>query len=150
MSENIIVTNRRAKRDYEILETIEAGIELRGPEIKSLRARRANLKDSFARIDRGEIYLHNFHISPYEFGNINNVDPLRQRKLLLHKNQIARLHAKTQTKGYTLIPLKVYLKGGLAKVEIAMARGRKQYDKREALKRKEAHREVERALRRRR
>ncbi|MFH1790713.1 MAG: SsrA-binding protein SmpB [Candidatus Omnitrophota bacterium] len=150
MAENIIVTNRRAKRDYEIIEALEAGIELKGTEIKSLRARRANLSDSFARVENNEIFIYNFHISPYEFGNINNVDPLRTRKLLLHKNQILRLLMKTRAKGYTLIPLKVYLKSGFAKVEIALARGRRQFDKREAIKEKEARLEIERSLRKKR
>jgi len=147
MTDNTIVTNRKARRDYEILESLEAGIELRGTEVKSLRARRANLNDSFARVDRGQIFLYNFHISPYEFGNIHNVDPLRPRKLLLHKRQILRLYAGSQVKGHTLIPLKVYFKKGFAKVELAIAKGKRQFDKREAIKRREAKLEIDRALR---
>ncbi len=145
-----IVTNRQARRDYAILESIEAGIELKGTEVKSLRGRRANLKESFARIEKGEVILYNFHISPYEFGNIHNVDPIRPRKLLLHKNQILRLYAQIQTKSLTLIPLKVYFKKGFAKVELAVAKGKRKYDKREAIKRREAKREIDRALRRKR
>lgn len=147
MTNNAIVTNRRARRDYAIFESFEAGIELKGTEVKSLRARRANLKESFARIDKGEVILCNFHISPYEFGNIHNVDPLRPRKLLLHKSQIAKLYARTQVKGHALIPLRVYFRKGFAKVEIAVAKGKKHYDKRETVKRREANREIDRALR---
>ena len=142
-----IVTNRQARRDYAILESIEAGIELKGTEVKSLRGRLANLKESFARIEKGEVILYNFHISPYEFGNIHNVDPMRPRKLLLHKNQILRLYAQIQTKSLTLVPLKVYFKKGFAKVELAVAKGKKKYDKREAIKRREAKLEIDRALR---
>ncbi len=142
-----IVTNRQARRDYAILESIEAGIELKGTEVKSLRGRLANLKESFARIEKEEVILYNFHISPYEFGNIHNVDPMRPRKLLLHKNQILRLYAQIQTKSLTLVPLKVYFKKGFAKVELAVAKGKKKYDKREAIKRREAKREIDRALR---
>lgn len=147
MANNAIVTNRQARRDYAISESIEAGIELKGTEVKSLRGRGANLKESFARIEKGEVILYNFHISPYEFGNIHNVDPIRPRKLLLHKSQILRLYARTQAKSCTLIPLKVYFKKGFAKVELAVAKGKKKYDKREAIKRREAKREIERALR---
>ena len=146
--DKVIVTNRRARRDYEILESIEAGIELKGTEVKSLRAGKASLNESFARIEKGEIFLHNLHISPYEFGNINNVDPLRPKKLLLHKKQIVKLYVQLQVKGHTLIPLKMYFKKGRAKVELAVGRGKKLYDKRHDLKEKEAKREVDRALRR--
>jgi len=142
-----IVTNRRAKRDFTILDAIEAGIELKGTEVKSLRAKRANLNDSFARIEKGEMYIYNLHISPYEFGNINNVDPLRPRKLLLHKKEILKLYMRSQVRGCTLIPLSLYFKKGYAKVELAVAEGKKQYDKRHALKEKEARREIDRALR---
>jgi SsrA-binding protein len=142
-----VVTNRQARRDYAILESIEAGIELKGTEVKSLRGRLANLKESFARIEKEEVILYNFHISPYEFGNIHNVDPMRPRKLLLHKNQILRLYAKIHTRNLTLIPLKVYFQKGFAKVELAVAKGKKKYDKREAIKRREAKREIDRALR---
>ena len=149
-AENVIVTNRKAHRDYAIISTTEAGIELKGTEVKSLRARRANLSDSFARVEKGEVVLYNFHISPYEFGNIHNVEPLRPRKLLLHKREILRLYQGTQIKGHTLIPLKVYFKRGYAKVEIAVARGKKQWDKRETVKLREATREIDRELRKKR
>ena len=148
--EKAIVTNRRAKRDYEILESMEAGIELKGTEVKSLRARKASLNESFARVDKGEVILYNFHISPYEFGNIHNTDPLRPKKLLLHKKQVIGLYTKTQAKGHTLVPLRVYFKKGLAKVELAVGRGKKSYDKREDIKQRQAKREIDRALRSRR
>jgi len=148
--EKAIVTNRRAKRDYEILESIEAGIELKGTEVKSLRARKASLNESFARVDKGEVILYNFHISPYEFGNIHNTDPLRPKRLLLHKKQVIGLYTKTQVKGHTLVPLRVYFKKGLAKVELAVGRGKKSYDKRETIKQRQAKREIDRALRSRR
>lgn len=122
------------------------GIVLKGTEIKSIRAGRINLKDGFATIRQGEAYLHNVHISPYEQGNLFNHDPLRARKLLMHKRQIDRLLGESKNKGITLIPLKVYLKNGFAKVLIGVAKGKKQYDKREDLKRKAVNREVERAL----
>ena len=149
-TDNVIVTNRKAHRDYAIISTTEAGIELKGTEVKSLRARKANLSDSFARVEKGEVVLYNFHISPYEFGNIHNVEPLRPRKLLLHKREILRLYQGTQIKGHTLIPLKVYFKRGYAKVEIAVARGKKQWDKRETVKLREATREIDRELRKKR
>ncbi|NQT22491.1 MAG: SsrA-binding protein SmpB [Candidatus Omnitrophica bacterium] len=149
MGEHVIVTNRQARRDFDIAESFEAGIELKGTEVKSLRARKANLKDSFARIERGEIILYNFHISPYEFGNIHNVEATRPRKLLLHKGQILKLYAATQAKGCTLIPLKAYFKKSFVKIEIAVARGKRKYDKREAIKQREAKREIDRATRRR-
>ena len=144
---NIIVTNRQALRDYFVLETFEAGIELRGSEIKSVRKRRANLKDSFARIEKGGVLLYNLHISPYEFARRNEIDPKRARRLLFRKSQIKYLFAKISAKGLTLVPLKLYLKGSFAKVELALAKGKKFYDKREALKQKEARREIDRALR---
>jgi SsrA-binding protein len=140
------VTNRQARYHYSILESLEAGIELKGTEVKSLREGRASLKDSFARVDDGELFLYNCHISPYEFGNIANVEPLRRRKLLLHKNQIARLAGTASQKGVTLIPLKIYFKHGLAKVELALAKGKLLYDKREAIKRRESDLELRRAL----
>jgi SsrA-binding protein len=147
MSDNVIATNRQAHHDYKILESLEAGIELKGTEVKSLRAGKANLKDSFARVEGREIYLYNMHIPPYEFGNIANVDPLRPRKLLLHKSQIRRFIGELTTKGLTLIPLKLYFKNGIAKVEIGLAHGKKLHDKREAIKRREADRELRRAIR---
>jgi SsrA-binding protein len=143
---NVIAQNKRASHDYFIEETYEAGIVLKGTEIKSMRAGRMNLKDSFARISNGEMYLHNAHISEYEQGNRYNHEPTRARKLLLHKKQINTLIGQTQQKGYALVPLKVYLKNGFAKVLIGLAKGKKNYDKRETLKRKDAKREVDRAL----
>jgi len=147
MGNNVIVTNRQARRDYAILETFEAGIELRGNEVKSLRERRANLKDSFARVEGREAFLYNLHITPYKYTTFVDVDPRRTRRLLLHKAQIRRLIGHTSQKGLTLIPLKLYFKRGYAKVELALAKGKKQYDKREAIKRKEADRSIRRILR---
>ncbi len=141
-----LVTNRQARHDYHILETMEAGIVLKGTEIKSVRGGRVNLKDSFARIENGEIYLYNMHISPYDFGNRENHDPLRPRKLLLHKGEIRRLIGKTQEKGLTLIPLTLYIKSGYAKVELALAKGKRIYDKREDLKKRQVDREIQRAF----
>ncbi len=143
---NVIAQNKKATFDYFIEEMIEAGIVLKGTEIKAIRAGRMNLKDSFARISGGEIYLHNAHISEYEQGNRYNHEPTRARKLLLQKKQINELFGKTQQKGYSIVPLKVYLKNGFAKVLIGLAKGKKNYDKRETLKRQDAKREVERAL----
>jgi len=147
MDGKIVAQNKSARRDYHVLETYEAGIELKGTEVKSLRGAKANLKDSFGRIERGEVFLCNMHISPYEFGNIANVDPKRQRRLLLHKNQIRKLIGETSQKGFTLIPLRVYIKSGRVKVELALAKGKRLYDKRETLKKHEAAREMQRALR---
>jgi len=147
MKEKIIATNRQAHRDYTIFETIECGIELKGPEVKSLRDAKANLKDSFARIEAGELFLHNMHISPYEEASIFNLEPTRIRRLLLHKKEINRFAVKLSQKGLTLIPLKLYFKKGLAKVELALVRGRKLYDKRKQIKKKELDLEMKRALR---
>jgi len=143
----IVCENRKARHDFFIHETFEAGIALVGTEVKSLRAGKANLKDSFALIKNNEAYLENVHISPYEHGNIFNHDPLRRRKLLMHKAEIIRLFSKTQEKGLTLVPLKIYFSKGKAKVELALASGKKNYDKRQVLAEKTAKREVERALR---
>ena len=143
---NAIATNRQAYRDYFILETFEAGIALKGSEIKSIRKRQANLKDGFAKVEKGEFFLYNLHISPYEFARRDETDPKRPRKLLLKKSQIKYLFAKMSEKGLTVIPLKIYLKRGFAKVQIALAKGKKFYDKREAVKRKEAKRDIDRAL----
>ena len=142
----LIAQNRKARHDYTIVDTIEAGIVLQGTEIKSIRAGRINLKDGFARVRNGEVFLHNVHISPYDQGNIFNHDPLRTRKLLMHKKQIQRLIGETKNTGLTLIPLKVYIKNGVAKVLIGLAKGKKKYDKREDLKRKVQNREIKRAL----
>ena len=143
----IVCENRKAWHDYFILEKYEAGIVLVGTEVKSLREGKANLKDSFVIIKNGEAILENVHISPYEHGNIFNHDPLRARKLLLHKTEITRLFSKTQEKGLTLVPLKIYFTKGRAKVEIALASGKKNYDKRRVIAEKTAKREIDRALR---
>lgn len=147
MAVRVVCQNRKAWHDYQILETYEAGMVLTGTEVKSLRAGRANLKDSYARIANSELWLENMHISPYEQGNRFNHDPKRARKLLMHKREIMRLWGQTREKGLALIPLKVYFKDGRAKVELALARGKKMHDKREAIARREAQRQVERALR---
>ena len=143
----IVAENRRARHDYHIHETFEAGIVLTGTEIKSLRGGRANLTDSYARIDNGELFLISAHISPYDQGNRFNHEPRRNRKLLMHKSEILRLLGKTREKGYTLVPLKIYLSHGLAKVELALASGKDLYDKRQSAAEKDAKREVERTLR---
>jgi SsrA-binding protein len=144
--EKLVAQNKKAFHDYHIEEKYEAGIVLTGTEIKSIRAGKVNLRDSFAQVRRGEVTLHNMHVSPYEQGNRYNHEPLRTRKLLLHKDQINRLIGAIKEKGYTLVPLKVYLKNGLAKVEIALGKGKKEYDKRETLKKKDAQREIEKAI----
>ncbi len=143
-SERPIVTNRKALHEYFILDRFEAGIALKGTEVKSLRQGGANLQDGYATIRNGEVWLIGLHISPFEKGNINNHDPRRDRKLLLHKKEIRKLVGKTSDKGLTLIPLKMYFKNNIVKVELAVARGKRLYDKREAI----AKREVERRLRR--
>ncbi len=128
-----IATNRRARRDYDILDTFEAGIVLTGTEIKSLRANRANIGDAYARPEGGELWLHNLHISQYDAGNSANHEPMRPRKLLMHKEQIRRLSRDVSEKGFTLVPLRIYLKRHLAKVELALAKGRRRHDKRRAI-----------------
>jgi len=142
----MVTINRKARSDYDILETLEAGMSLKGTEVKSLREGRMNLKDSYAKMQEGEVYLVNAHISPYSHGNIQNHDPLRERKLLLHKQEIKRLTGKTEEKGLTLVPLKVYFVRGKAKVELGLARGRKHYDKREEIKKRDTEREIRREL----
>lgn len=144
MPEKIVCTNRKANFLYEIEETYEAGIQLLGCEVKSLREGRANLSDSFARIVNGEIFLYNFHISPYPHSlEAKNLDPTRTRKLLLHKREIKRLAGKVKEKGYTLIPLKVYFNDrGIAKVELGLAKGKKVYDRREDIKKRDLEREL--------
>ncbi|MFQ5916106.1 MAG: SsrA-binding protein SmpB [Nitrospinota bacterium] len=142
----IICENRKARHDYTLEESFEAGLVLQGSEVKSLRAGRAHLKDSYADVRDEEVYLIGTHISPYDPASDMNHDPERDRKLLLHHREIRKLIGKVKERGLTLIPLKMYFKGGKAKVEIALARGKKSYDKRETLKRKEAEREVERAM----
>lgn len=141
-----IATNRKAYHDFFIDETLEAGIELKGTEVKSLRAGRANLKDSYATIRDDEAFVVGLHISPYEQGNIQNVDPDRTRRLLLHKSEIRMLIGKTREKGYTLVPTKLYFRGSRAKLELGLARGKKLHDKRRTLAEKEAKREMERGL----
>ena len=143
----IACENRKARHDYFIHEVYEAGMELQGTEVKSLRAGKANLKDSYAEIKNGEIFVQNMHISPYEQGNIFNHDPLRRRRLLLHKSEITKLFSKTREKGFTLVPLKIYFKKGRAKMELALASGKHNYDKRQALADKAVKRDVERAMR---
>ena len=138
-----------ARINYDISDTFEAGIVLVGTEVKSLRDGRANLKDSYAQVRDGEVYLHDLHISPYTFGNRYNHDPLRTRKLLLHKREIKRLYGRAKEKGFSLIPTKMYFKNGKIKVEIGLGRGKKLYDKREDLKRREDQRDMERHFRRR-
>ena len=144
----VVTENRKARHDYFIEETYEAGIALTGTEVKSLRLGRANLQDSFARVENGEVFLYNMHISPYDQGNRFNHDTKRVRKLLMHKAEIRRLIGKTQEKGLTLVPLKVYFNSrGLAKLELALARGKKLHDKREAMAERDAKREMAKALR---
>ena len=140
----IIAKNRKARHDYHIDEEFEAGMVLKGTEVKSLRLGRANLKDSYARIKNGEVFVHQMHINPYPFAYYDNHDPLRPRKLLLHKREIKRLYGKVNEKGLTLIPLKMYFKNGKAKISIALARGKRKYDKRDAIRRREEQREMER------
>ncbi|MBO0430667.1 SsrA-binding protein SmpB [Enterococcus sp. DIV0660C] len=142
----LIAQNKKARHDYSIIDTMEAGMVLQGTEIKSIRNSRINLKDGFVRVRNGEAFLYNVHISPYEQGNIFNHDPLRTRKLLLHKKQIARLIGETKNAGVTIVPLKVYIKNGYAKVLIGLAKGKKSYDKREDLKRKDVDRQIDRTL----
>ncbi len=151
MSERTVATNRKAKRDYHIEETLEAGIVLKGTEIKSVRASQVSLNEAFVLIDDNlEAWLVDAYIAPYRHGSHYNHDPRRKRKLLLHKKEILRLWNRVREKGMTIIPLRMYIKNGLAKVEIALARGKKKYDKRAEIARKEAEREIQRALFRRR
>jgi SsrA-binding protein len=142
----LVTKNRKAFHDYEIIERHEAGMVLVGTEVKSLRDGRCNLKDSYARVDGGELILHGTHISPYEPGNRNNHEPERPRKLLMHKREIYKLAAEVGRKGMTLVPLSVYFKSGRAKVEIGLAKGKAEYDKRDTLKKREASRDVAQAL----
>jgi len=141
-----VCTNRKARHLYFILETVEAGIALVGSEVKSLRAGKANIRDSYAAIERGEVFLHHMHISLYDEASHFNHDPLRTRKLLLNRSEIRRLTGKVNERGLTVVPLSVYFKGRHAKVELALAKGKKQYDKRAAIARREQDREIERAV----
>lgn len=138
----VVATNRKARHEFFIEETYEAGIVLKGTEVKSIRQGKINIKESYASIEKGEVFINNLHISPYEQGNIYNVDPIRKRKLLLHKRQIRKLTDDTMKKGYTLVPLSVYIKDGRVKVEIAVAKGKKLYDKREDIAKKDAMRRM--------
>ena len=142
----MIANNKKAYHDYFIEDKYEAGISLAGTEVKSLRMGKCSIKEAFVRIENGQVYVYGMHISPYEKGNIFNRDPLRQRKLLMHRKEIDRLVSKIKEKGFTLVPLQVYLKGSLVKVEIGLARGKKLYDKREDLAKKDARREMERGF----
>ncbi|MGY3724000.1 SsrA-binding protein [Granulicatella balaenopterae] len=146
LSNKVLAQNRKASHDYTILDTIEAGMVLTGTEIKSVRKARINLKDGYCSLRNGEAFLVNVHISPFEQGNIFNHDPVRTRKLLLHKKQIIRLQEEVKQSGNTIIPLKVYIKNGVAKCLIGIAKGKKNYDKRHALKQKDMKREMDRAL----
>jgi len=146
-SEKIIAQNKTARLNYFIEDTCEAGIALVGTEVKALREGKANLKDCYAVVKDGEVFVHDMHISPYSFGNRMNHDPLRVRKLLLHKGEIKRLYGKSRERGLALIPLKLYFKNGRVKVEIGIGRGKRLYDKRESLKVKEDRREMERGMR---
>jgi SsrA-binding protein len=141
-----VATNRKARHDYFIEDTYEAGIVLTGTEIKSVRAGRANLRDSFAIVKEDELWLMNAHIAPYEQGTYANHDPRRTRKLLMHRREINRIASQLQEKGFTLVPLRIYLKDNLAKVELGLARGKKQYDKRATLRKKQTQREIDRAI----
>jgi len=142
----LIVQNRKARHDFEILDSFETGIVLQGTEVKSLREGKVNLKDSYAAAEKGEIYLYNVHISHYEAGNNFNHEPERPRKLLLHRSEIRRLIGRTDQQGLTLVPLKMYFKKGRAKVELGLVKGKRQYDKRRDIAQRQADREVERAL----
>lgn len=143
-SVKLIANNKKAYHDYFIDDKFETGIELYGTEVKSIRMGKCSIKEAFVKIDKGEVFIYGMHVSPYEKGNLFNKDPLRVRRLLMHKQEIQRLFAKIKEKGYTLVPLRVYFKGSLVKVEIGLARGKKLYDKREDIAKKDARRELER------
>ncbi len=143
--ERIAISNRKARHEYEVLDSYETGIVLKGSEVKSLRQGNANLQDSFASIHKGEVWLEGMHINTYEQANQFNHDPVRKRKLLLHKNEIRKLFGKVSEKGLTLIPLKVYFRTGKAKVELGLCKGKKSYDKREDIKKRDSEREMQRA-----
>ncbi|MDE7253356.1 MAG: SsrA-binding protein SmpB [Acetatifactor sp.] len=142
--QKLVANNKKAYHDYFIDETYEAGVALHGTEVKSMRMGKCSIKESFIRIEQGEVFVYGMHVSPYEKGNIFNKDPLRVKKLLLHKYEINKLEGKIKEKGYTLVPLQVYFKEGKVKVEIGLARGKKLYDKRETIAKKDARREAER------
>lgn len=142
----VIATNRKARHEYFIEDTIETGLVLTGTEVKSIRQGKVNLKESYAAVEKGEVFIYGMHISPYEQGNIYNVDPLRKRKLLLHKREIRKLQAAIMQKGYTLVPLRIYIKKGLVKLELAIAKGKKLYDKRQDIAKKDAERRMKQHL----
>lgn len=142
----VVATNRKARHEYFVEDTIEAGLVLTGTEVKSIRQGRVNVKESYAAIENGEAFIYGMHISPYEQGNVYNVDPLRKRKLLLHKREIRRLNYVIMQKGYTLVPLRVYIKNGLVKLELAIAKGKKLYDKREDIAKRDAERRMRQHL----
>ncbi|MBQ7016513.1 MAG: SsrA-binding protein SmpB [Firmicutes bacterium] len=142
----LVAQNKKAHFEYFLEELFEAGLALSGTEVKSLRQGKCSLKESFVRIEKGEAFLYNMHISPYEQGNIFNKDPLRTRKMLLHKSEIRRLIGKVKTDGYTIVPVKIYFKGNYAKVEIALAKGKKLYDKRQDIAKKDQRREAEKSF----
>ncbi len=142
----VIAENRKARRNYFIVDEYEAGLVLKGTEVKSLRQGRANLKDSYARIKDGEVFVYQMHIAPYPFAFYDNHDPLRPRKLLLHKQEIKRLYGKVNEKGHSLVPLRLYFKGGKVKMLLALAKGKRKYDKREAIKRRDEQRDLEREI----
>ena len=146
VSIKLVAQNKKARHDYFIEDTIEAGIELFGTEVKSIRLGKINLKDSYVSVDDGEMYVKNMHISPYEKGNVFNKDPLRVRKLLLHKNEINKYFGLSMQQGYSIIPLQVYFKGSKVKLEIALAKGKKLYDKRDSAAKKDAKRDIERSI----
>ncbi len=146
VGKKVVATNRKVRHEYEVLDTFEAGLVLKGPEVKSLREGKVGFQDAYARVEGGEVWLHSLHISPYEQANRFNEDPLRPRKLLLHRQEILRLLGKVEEKGLTLVPLSIYFRRGYAKVSLALARGRKTYDKREKLKRKTQEDEARRAM----
>jgi len=143
----LVATNRKARFEYEILDTFEAGIALLGPEVKSLRAGNANLTDAYAIVRRGEVFLVNAHIGPYDQAGRANVAPRRERKLLLHRAEIGRLSGRVAERGFTLVPIELYFKGGRAKIQLGLARGKKTHDKRETIRERESERELQRAVR---
>ncbi len=142
----VAATNRKARHDYYILENYEAGIELAGTEVKSIRAGRVNLKDAFCQVKNGELFLYNMHISPYEQGNIFNKDPMRDRRLLMHKKEIRKLHAAVQQDGFALVPLSLYFKDSRVKVEVGVCKGKKLYDKRSSMAERDSKREMDRIM----
>lgn len=142
----IIAQNRQARRDYFIVDEFEAGLVLKGTEVKSLRQGRANLKDSYARIKNGEVFVYQMHIAPYPYAYYDNHDPLRPRKLLLHKHEIKRLYGKVNEKGHSLIPLRLYFKSGKVKITLALVKGKRKYDKRDAIKRRDEQRDLDREM----